>query len=351
MIREVETGDREGLRRVAPKPDMAVTAPVLEFPLSPGQLTDFMTPSERLFVLAHLGVPQIQSESWSFELLGHVGSPRSFRYADLAQFTPRTVNTILQCAGNPLDPTKPARLIANVEWRGVLLRELLEQSGVKPSCRFIWAYGLDYGTFFSSPHQEHYVKDLPIDYVMTHDVIVATHLNGEPLSPKHGFPARIVAPGYYGTNSVKWLCRVQAADRRANAYFTRELYNDPVPGSDSTKPVWEIEPESIIVSPGTGSELNTKSVSISGWAWSTTEIASVEVSTDGGGTWAAAVVEPKKNGSWQRFSHQWTTNHAGRFELLSRATGRDGRTQPLDGARNAVHRIAIAVVEGGGQSN
>lgn len=75
MTREVETGEREGLRRVAPKPEMAVSAPVLEFPLSPEQITDFMTPSERLFVLAHLGVPQIQSDSWRFDLVGHVGSP------------------------------------------------------------------------------------------------------------------------------------------------------------------------------------------------------------------------------------------------------------------------------------
>jgi DMSO/TMAO reductase YedYZ molybdopterin-dependent catalytic subunit len=116
-------------------------------------------------------------------------------------------------------------LIANVEWRGVLLREILALARVEPSCRYIWAYGLDHGTFYSSPHQEHYVKDLPLDYVMKHDVIVATHLNGEPLSPKHGFPARIVAPGYYGTNSVKWLCRVEAANRRANGHFTRELHN------------------------------------------------------------------------------------------------------------------------------
>jgi DMSO/TMAO reductase YedYZ molybdopterin-dependent catalytic subunit len=323
---------------------MAVPEPVLEFPLAPEQNTAFVTPSDKLFVLAHLGVPQIRADSWSFDVVGLVGAPVSLRYADLEQFTPKTVSTIFQCAGNPLDPTKAFRLVANLEWRGVLLREILELAQVDPSCRYVWAYGLDHGTFYSSPRQEHYVKDLPLEYVMKHDVIVATHLNGEPLSPKHGFPARVVAPGYYGTNSVKWLCRVEAANRRANGHFTRELYNDPIPGTEATKPVWDIAPESVIVSPGKGNELKATGVLISGWAWSFGEITTVEVSTDGGKTWAPAEVEAKKNGSWQRFSYQWAAKHAGHCELLSRATDRDGRTQPIDGARNAVYRVGVTVV-------
>ena len=100
---------------------------------------------------------------------------------------------------------------------------------------------------------------------MTHDVIVATHLNGEPLSPKHGFPARIVAPGYYGTNSVKWLCRIEAADRRANGDFTKELYNDRVPDSGAMKPVWAIEPASVTVSPGADNQLKADREMIFGW--------------------------------------------------------------------------------------
>ena len=344
MTAESAATERQGLVRVASKPEMAVVQPVLEFPLTPEQNTAFVTPSEKLFVLAHLGVPRIQTDVWSFDVVGLVGSPISLRYADLKRFTPKTVSTILQCAGNPLEPTKPFRLIANVEWRGVLLREILELANVDRSCRYIWAYGLDHGTFFSSPHQEHYVKDLPLDYVMKHDVIVATHLNGEPLSAKHGFPARIVAPGYYGTNSVKWLCRVEAANRRADGHFTRELYNDRIPGTDAARPVWEIAPESVIVSPGQGSELSSAGIRISGWAWSMAEIKTVEVSTDGGTTWAAANVEPKKNGSWQRFSYEWKAKRAGNCELLSRATDRDGRTQPMDGARNAVHRVGVTVV-------
>lgn len=348
MTSDDSTGEREGLRRVAPKPRLSVPETFLEFPLPIEQTTEFMTPSDKLFVLAHLGVPQIELDTWRFDIVGLVGSPYSLSYADLARFTPTTVKSFHQCAGNPLEPTRPMRVVANVEWRGVLLRDILEQARVTSSCRYIWAYGLDYGTFnapsYSSPYQEHYVKDLPLDYVMNNDVIVATHLNGEPLPARHGFPARIVAPGYYGTNSVKWLCRVEAADRRADAYFTQELYNDRVPGSDTAKPVWEIQPESIIVRPAAGSQLRTAEVLISGWAWSASDIDVVEISTDGGRTWAAAKVEPKEHGYWQRFSYRWAAHHAGHCELLSRATDRKGCTQPLDGARNSVHRVGITVM-------
>jgi DMSO/TMAO reductase YedYZ molybdopterin-dependent catalytic subunit len=334
--------DREGLRRIAAQSAMAITEPVLRFPLPLENNTEFMTPTEKLFVLAHLGVPRIDIDSWTCQVAGLVRSPRSLRFPALSQFQTRTVQTFFQCAGNPLNPTHAARLIANLEWRGVLLRDILAHAGLASRCKYIWAFGLDSGTFFGSPRQEHYVKDLPIDYVMTHDVLVATHLNGELLSPEHGFPARIVAPGYYGTNSVKWLCRVEAADRRADAYFTKELYNDSVPGG-APKPVWEIEPESIIVRPESGSTANAADLVISGWAWSSAEIELVEVSTDGGGSWNAAHIEPRVARSWQRFTFPWTPVSEGRFELLSRVTDSAGRRQPLEGARNSVHRIQCTV--------
>jgi hypothetical protein len=84
-------------------------------------------------------------------------------------------------------------------------------------------------------------------------------------------------------------------------------------------------------------------MAISGWAWSRSAIAAVDVSTDGGQSWAPAEVEPRRNTSWQRFSHRWTANRAGAHALLSRATDSDGAVQPLAGARNAVHRVVVTI--------
>ncbi|MGE0860852.1 MAG: molybdopterin-dependent oxidoreductase [Gammaproteobacteria bacterium] len=344
MTLESDDVEREGRRRVAPAPEMAVTTPVLEFPLGPAQNSAFVTPRDKLFVLAHLGVPRIDQETWRFDIAGQVGTALSFRYADLADLPQTSVTTAFQCAGNPQEPARPFRVAANVEWRGVLLRALLARAGVAPSCRYLWAYGLDHGSYFGMPHQAHYVKDLPLDYVMSHEVIVATHMNGEPLSPAHGFPARIVAPGFYGTNSVKWLCRLEAADRRADGLFTRELYNDASPGAETPAPVWHIAPEALMVSPADGESISTGDKTITGWAWGYAEIVTVAVSTDGGATWGSAELAHRQAGAWQRFSCRWSPTHAGPHVLLCRATDSAGRTQPLEGARNAVHRVAVEVV-------
>lgn len=333
---------REGLQRVSVKPEMSIVEPVITFPLPLEDNTEFITPADKLFVLAHLGVPLVSVDSWSCQVEGLVSSQRLLRYGDLLRFPQRTVKTFFQCAGNPLAPTIAARQIANLEWRGPLLRDVLAEVGIGSNGTFVWAFGMDHGAFFGSPYQEHYVKDLPMDYVMTHDVLIATHLNGEPLSLEHGFPARIVAPGFYGTNSVKWLCRVEVANRRADAYFTKELYNDPVAGG-APKPVWEIEPESIIVRPKTESTVSAANIVISGWAWSSAEIALVEVSTDGGKSWGSAHVEPCVGHSWRHFTFPWVPAGAGRFELLSRVTDSSGRRQPLEGARNSVHRVRCII--------
>ena len=91
------------------------------------------------------------------------------------------------------------------------------------------------------------------------DILVAFELNGAPLSAEHGFPARLVIPGYYGTNSVKWLDRITLADQRPAGLFATRFYNDPVLGADGqstgqTRPVWAIAPESVIVEPAPGDE-------------------------------------------------------------------------------------------------
>ena len=351
MTTESDTRQREGLVRVAPKPTMAVPEPVLEWPLPLAQTTDFFTPTDKLFVLAHLGVPQIAQESWRLDIAGLVGKPLSLRYDDLERFPSVTLEAAHQCAGNPFEPTKPARTIANVQWRGVRLRDILQRADLLSTCRYVWAFGQDCGSFFGGPYQEHYVKDLPIDYVMREHVLVATHMNGAPLPSKHGFPARVVAPGYYGTNSVKWLCRLEAADRRANGHFTKELYNDPLPEGAGTKPVWRIEPESVIVAPAHDSVSSGSRLTIWGWAWSPAEIDAVEVSTDGGKSWYAAAVDRKESFCWQRFRYDWAPSQPGRYEVMSRATDREGRTQPLDGARNAVHRVACTVATDGPTSH
>jgi DMSO/TMAO reductase YedYZ molybdopterin-dependent catalytic subunit len=170
------------------------------------------------------------------------------------------------------------------------------------------------------------------------------------LRPENGFPARLVVPGFYGTNSVKWLTRMTLADSRADSPFTTRWYNDAVlddEGRDTgrTAPVWAIAPESVIVSPAPAQTLRAgQACLIWGRAWSDSGISSVKVSVDGGQTWQTAELESPVERSWQRFSLSWTPDRIGLVSLSSLARDRQGRAQPHDGSRNAVHSVSVTIV-------
>jgi DMSO/TMAO reductase YedYZ molybdopterin-dependent catalytic subunit len=128
----------------------------------------------------------------------------------------RIVEAVHQCCGNPLEPRVPTRRVANVRWGGVDLAALLDALESDRRARFLWSYGLDGGDFAGTAC-DHYVKDLPLERLAAGDVLLAYELNGAPLPAAHGFPVRLVVPGYYGTNSVKWLYALHARGPRGAA--------------------------------------------------------------------------------------------------------------------------------------
>ena len=323
------------------KPTLNPSGFYRRLPLQPHQLHDRRTRTEDTIVLCHLGVPHIRPDDWSVAIDGLVDRPLRLTLSDLKQ-RPRTeVETIHQCAGFPLRPDIPTRRICNVVWTGVRLADVLADCGPTSSARFIWSYGADYGAF-ESVAVEAYVKDLPLDRVRD-DVLIAYELNGAPLRPEHGYPARLVIPGFYGTNSVKWLTRISLSDRRADSPFTTVWYNDPTP-SGASKPVWAIAPESVIVSPAPGQTIKSgQPVDIWGWAWGDGGVASLDVSTDGGATWTAAKLEPISGRSWQRFALPWVPARSGAHDICARAGNSAGQSQPMSGARNAVHKVKVEV--------
>jgi DMSO/TMAO reductase YedYZ molybdopterin-dependent catalytic subunit len=311
------------------------------FPLLPHQTVQRLTPAADLFVLAHLGVPRIDANRWSLVIDGLVGRPVSLSLADLQARPKRIVEAVHQCCGSPLEPRRPTRRAANVRWGGTDLAELLHELGVDPRARFLWSFGADHGTF-DGRGCDSYAKDLPLARLVGGDVLLAWELDGAPLSAEHGHPLRLVVPGFYGTNSVKWLSRLQLADRRADGLFTTRFYNDPT--SDGPRPVWEIQPEALIVAPAPDAAVPLGApCTVWGWAWSDRGVARVEVSTDGGRHWQVATLERRSGRSWQRYSFDWRPDRAGPAELCVRAVDVNGAGQPDDDARNAVHRVAVRI--------
>ncbi len=318
-----------------------------KIPLLPHQLTQDVTPREDVIVLCHLGVPRIDATSWEMSIDGLVAKPARLRLQDLQRFPQRHVQTIHQCAGSPLAPQDPKRRIVNVRWSGVRVRDILAACGVHPEARYLWSHGADYGEF-ASVAVECYTKDLPLTR-LSEDVLIATELNDEPLRAENGFPARLVVPGFYGTNSVKWLTGMTLAGRRADSPFTTRWYNDAVldregRATGQTVPVWAIAPESAIVAPAPDVFLSLgQECLIWGRAWADGGISRVRVSVDDGTTWREAKLQGPVERSWQRFSLPWTPDRPGRISIGALATSRDGSEQPLSGFRNAMHSVAVTV--------
>jgi sulfane dehydrogenase subunit SoxC len=182
------------------------------------------------------------------------------------------------------------------------------------------------------------------------DVLIAYEMNHRALAPEHGFPARLLVPGFYGTNSVKWLVRMTLAEGRASWPFTARWYNDPVldPHGDETgesTPVWSVVPESIIVSPAPLESIE-RSVEreVWGWAWADGGVSRVELRISDETTWRTAELEPVRGREWQRFSFSWTPRHRGPLLLTARAQTPGGQRQPMAGRRNAIHGVPVNVV-------
>jgi DMSO/TMAO reductase YedYZ molybdopterin-dependent catalytic subunit len=316
-------------------------------PLSPHEMRDRCTRTQDAIVLCHLGIPRLDRDTWTLTVDGLVARPLELRFGDLLRYPKAEIASFHQCAGSPLQPFEPTRRVCNVTWGGVRLADILAACEPSASARYVWSYGADYGEF-SGDMVDAYIKDLPIDRVQS-DVLIAYEMNGAPLAAEHGFPARLVVPGFYGTNSVKWLTRMTLREARAQGPFTTRWYNDPIRDdagreTGTTRPVWAIAPESLIVAPAPGAVLAVGlETEIWGWAWADGGVRGLDVSTDGGATWLLAQLEPARGREWQRFSHAWTPSEHGNVALASRAVSVSGEVQPASGRRNSIYKVPASV--------
>lgn len=306
-------------------------------------LHDFQTPEQHVFKVSHMGISALANlprQDWRLQIGGLVQQPMALSWDDLAQFPRQRVLALHECAGHPLFPTVPVRRAATVEWEGVLLADVLQPVGVLPEARFMWSTGAEAGHFNRLDHP-HYQKDLPMA-ALGGKVLLATHMNGAPLSIEHGAPLRLVVPDYYGTNSTKWLVQLDFQAERSPAYFASQLYNDT--GPEGPSPVWRIAPHALIVSDRDGSSVAAGWHRSWGWAWASGGVVQVEVSIDGGASWSVAELESRIDHAWQRFEFAWQAEPGSRH-LLCRATAHDGRIQPQEGARNAWFGVTLQVMD------
>ena len=306
-------------------------------------LTSWITPNDLFYVRSHFYTPSIDSSTWTLQIDGEVDTPLTLTLDELRRLPSRTAVVTLECAGNGrawFDPPVAGvqwekGAVGTARWTGVPLSDLLRKAGVRGAAGYVWLDGADRGI----GRAPDFVRQVPMDKAMHAETLLAYAMNGEPLPVSHGFPLRAVVPGWEGAYSVKWLTHVQVSAREHDGAFVQAGYRYPrrpvapgtaVPPSEMV-PLQALPVKSLITAPPTGLVVARGAVSISGFAWAGEgDIRRVDVSADGGRTWAAARLgSDQAPFAWRRFERIWQPQMAGSYLLLSRATDERGNVQPI----------------------
>jgi DMSO/TMAO reductase YedYZ molybdopterin-dependent catalytic subunit len=302
-----------------------------------------VTPAGMHYLLIHFDVPDADEGTWTLSIDGLVRDPLRLSIADLKARPSETTPVTMECAGNgrarlaprPISQPWLTEAIGTAEWTGTPLRPILEEAGLEDDAVEIVFRGADHG--IQSEVEQDYERSLSIEDAGRDEVLLAYAMNGDPLPPQHGFPLRLVVPGWYGMTSVKWLKAIEAVAEPFRG-FQMESYRVRQQPEDEGEPVTRMYPRSLVVPPGFPDCLTRRRFVdvgrhvLQGRAWSGWgPIERVEVSSDGGASWADAEFgEPASPYAWVSWTFTWDASEPGAFELCCRATDAAGNTQPLE---------------------
>jgi len=301
----------------------------------------WVTPNRLFFVRNHFDVPTIDRNHWRLKLDGLVEHPVEFTYEELTSLPERSVFATVECAGNGrsfLRERVPgvqwgAGAIGHAEWTGVPLHAVLEKAGVKKSATEIIFTGADTGTEPDHPDMMHFARSLPLAKALDPGTLLVYRMNGEVLTPSHGYPLRLFVPGWYGVASVKWLTRMEAVDKHFEGYYqsTKYTVQKQTARGLETEIVGPMLVKSEIIRPQAGALLGLGTNRLFGVAWAGEEpVAEVEISTDAGQTWGPArLIGPQVAHAWTLWEYLWETATPGNHTLMARATTASGKSQPV----------------------
>jgi sulfane dehydrogenase subunit SoxC len=302
-----------------------------------------VTPVGLHYLLIHYDIPRVDPTTWSLQIGGSVDRPLTLSLDDVRARPARTVAVTMECAGNgrarlePRPVSQPwlVEAVGTAEWTGTPLRGLLDEAGLRDDAVEIVFTGLDHG--MEGGVEQDYERSLSIADASGDEVILAYEVNGQPLPPQHGFPLRLVVPGWYGMTNVKWLARVTAVGEPFSGYQQAEGYRMLRDADDPGEPVTRMAPRALMVPPGFPDFMTRRRFvdrgpcPIRGRAWSgLAPITDVEVSADRGRSWHAAALEDADLGphAWRAWSWTWEPDAPGDYELWCRARDAAGNEQP-----------------------
>ena len=323
-----------------------------------------ITPLGLHYLLIHFDIPAVDAARYELAVGGRVRNPLRLTLDQIRSLRPTTLAVTLECAGNgralmaPRAFSQPwlGEAVGTAEWTGAPLRAVLEEAGVESDAVDVVFTGLDRGV--QGGIDQLYERSLAVADAMREEVLLAYAINGQPLTPQHGFPLRLIVPGWYGMTSVKWLRSITVTDRPFEGFQQAAAYHYRTIDGDPGEPVTRMLPRALMVPPGVPQFIpRTRIVEpsvqrVEGRAWSGRgAIVSVDFSADGGKTWSAAELgEAVSPYAWRPWSVDWDATRPGEYELCVRATDAAGNVQPVDPSwnhegvmNNAVQRVHVVV--------
>ncbi len=302
----------------------------------------WLTPVPHFFVRNHMHEPsELDAGTWSLTIGGEVEKSVTLKLNDLLKLPLHSIVNTLECAGNGRGLHRPQ--VPGIQWgkgavgtarfSGPRLHDVLDHAGIKPPGKHVMFRGLDEVPGKVPP----FIRSIPLEKALESDTLIATHMNGSPLTRHHGFPARALVPGWIGAASCKWLTEIKILAAEFVGNFMSPGYRFPNqrmnPGDavkpEDTHPLTALSVKSVISGPLDGSGIKPGTVAIHGAAWAgEAGIAKVEISTDNGTTWRAAKLgHDSAHYAWRLWSYDWIAK-SGDHSILSRATDTQGRVQP-----------------------
>ena len=294
-----------------------------------GASVEAITPNDKFYcVTKNVVDPEVDEASWRLEVTGLVRNPQTYTMIQLRALTSVTQETTLMCISNGLD----AGLMSNAIWRGVAISQLLNSASVLPAAARVRRHGVD-----------NYSDTFLLAKAMEPTTIIAYEMNGARLPNRHGFPARVIVPGYFGEKSVKWLTRIELTGPEAKGFYETQGWgpNFVVPTRSRID-----QPDNYawfrLTNPPNG--IPMKGVAFAG----DRGVSRVEVSTDNGETWQDARIDYRGSRlSWVLWSFDWRPTEPGEYDLSVRATDGKGQLQQVEKDRGpfsgvtGLHKITI----------
>jgi DMSO/TMAO reductase YedYZ molybdopterin-dependent catalytic subunit len=306
----------------------------------------YLTPNDVFYVRHHWNPTMPDASTWALKVDGEVEKALSLTLGDLKAMPRASATCVLQCAGNgralqkPIVPGVQWRYgaVGNAKWTGVRVKDVLDRAGLKGSAKHLHTFGADAPPEKVPPFH----RSLELEKVRE-DGIIAFEMNGAPLPPLHGAPARLVVPGWAGDHWMKWLGRISPQPAPQTGFYMDVGYRWPnSPGEpgvafkpEQMHPLTELIVKSTITEAPATAQVG-KAATLRGIAFSgAPDVARVDLSDDGGATWAAATLGRDHDPyAWRLWSFAYTPKRAGKATLFARATDSKGSAQPKDAVWN-----------------